>query len=258
MNVIRMLGTLLAVALLMYGGLLALMYVNQRELMYFPQFTRDPPTAPDFHLEVDGARLAGWVVQPGQPKALLVFGGNAEDLSFSREDVMHWAPEHTVFLVAYRGFGHSTGEPSETALVADAIALFDHVAKQHRSVDVFGRSLGTGVAVQLAAVRPVRRLALVTPFDSMLRVAQAHYPWLPLSWLLKDRFESWQKAPQLTMPTLFVIGGQDSIVPPERGEALAAAMPRPPKILRIPDAQHNDIHAFPELSAELRRFFSSE
>ncbi len=254
----RTLVLFIAVAVGLYAALVALMYSKQRSLLFYPQLTRDPPLAPEFEFETDGETLRGWVVNPGQSRALLYFGGNGEDISLSRDDVATWAPDHTVYLVSYRGYGHSTGEPSEAALAADAIALFDHVARSHSHVDVFGRSLGSGVAVHVAAVRPVRRLALVTPFDSVLRVGQGHYPWLPLAWMLKDPFESWRRAPMLGMPTFVVIAGQDDVTPPAHAEALIAAMRQAPEVLRLEQAQHSNVQVFPDYDAQLRRFFAAD
>lgn len=254
----RTLGLFIGIAACLYAALVALMYSKQRSLLFYPQLTRNPPLAPEFQFEVNGATLRGWVVNPGQPRALLYFGGNGEDISLSRDDVATWAPDHSVYLVSYRGYGHSSGEPSEAALAADAIALFDHVARSHAAVDVFGRSLGSGVAVHVAAVRPVRRLALVTPFDSVLRVGQGHYPWVPLAWLLKDPFESWRRAPKLGMPTFVVIAGQDNVTPPAHAEALIGAMPRPPEVLRLAQAQHSNVQVFPDYDAALRRFFAAD
>lgn len=254
----RTLGLFVAVAVVVYACLVALMHAKQRSLLFYPQFTRDPPVAPDFRFDVDGATLRGWLVNPGRPRALLYFGGNAEDIALVRDDAASWAPDHTVYLVSYRGYGHSSGEPSEAALAADAIALFDHVAAAHADVDVVGRSLGSGVAVHVAAVRPVRRLALITPFDSVLRVGQGHYPWVPLAWLMKDPFESWRRAPKLTMPVFVVIAGQDNVIPPPHSETLVAALPRPPEVLRLPDAQHSNVQVFPEYDAALRRFLAAD
>jgi pimeloyl-ACP methyl ester carboxylesterase len=254
----RTLGLFVAVATALYAGLVALMYSKQRSLLFYPQFTRHPPVASDFQFDHDGATLRGWVVNPGRRRALLYFGGNGEDVSLNRDDALDWTPDHTVYLVSYRGYGHSDGEPSEAALAADAIALFDLVARTHEEVDVLGRSLGSGVAVHVAAVRPVRRLALVTPFDSVLRVGQGHYPWVPLAGLLKDPFESWRRAPKLGMPTLVVIAGQDNVTPPAHADALIGAMPRAPDVLRLGDAQHSNVQVFPEYEAALRRFFSSD
>lgn len=254
----RSLGIVFAVAAALYAGLVVLMYSKQRALLFYPQLTRQPSVAPDFQFQNDGETLRGWVVNPGRPRALLYFGGNGEDVSRHRASVAAWAPDHTVYLVSYRGYGHSTGEPSEAALAADAIALFDLVAQSHAAVDVLGRSLGSGVSVHVAAVRPVQRLALVTPFDSVLRLGQAHYPWLPLRWMLHDPFESWRRAPSLGMPTLVVIAAQDDVTPPAHAEALIAAMPRTPEVLRIENAQHSNVQVFPVYDAALRRFFASD
>lgn len=254
----RALGVVAGVLLAGYIAVLALLFVEQRSLLYFPQYTRDPVVEPDFTLAVEGATLSGWVLNRGQSRALLFFGGNAQDLSLSLDEVAAWAPAHTVYLVAYRGFGRSTGEPTEAALMADAIALFDHVAPRHDSVDVYGRSLGSAVAVQLAALRPVRRLALVTPFDSVRRLASAFYPWVPVGWLLRDHYDSVGRAPRLAMPTLVVIADRDGIIPPAHADALVAAFPTAPEVLRVPGAGHNDVQDFPEYAEALRRFFAVE
>lgn len=258
MSLLRTLGMFALVAAAGYLAVLVMLHGKQRSLLFYPQFTRNPLLAPTFSLPVDGATLRGWVVNPGMPRALLYFGGNAEDISLVRDDVERWAPGHTAYLVSYRGYGHSSGEPSEAAMAADAIALFDHVAALHGQVDVFGRSLGSGVAVHVAAARPVGRLALITPFDSVLRIGQSHYPWAPLVWLLKDPFESWRRAPKLTMPTLVVIAGQDDVIPPPHSEALVAAMPKPPEVLRLPNAQHSNVQVFPEYEAALAVFLSGD
>lgn len=258
MSALKAVGSLLGIALLVYLGAVALLYAKQRSLLYFPQFTRDPVVAPDFRFDVDGATLRGWVLNPGQSRALLYFGGNAQDLSLGLDTVAAFAPGHTVYLVAYRGFGLSSGEPTEAALAADAIALFDHVATRHASVDVYGRSLGSGVAMHVAAARPVRRLALVTPFDSVASVGQALYPMAPIDWLLEDRFDSVSRAPLLAMPTLVIIAGRDEVIPPPHSETLVAAFPAPPEVLRLPEARHADVQAFPDYGDTLRRFFGGE
>lgn len=257
MSVLRPIVNVVGLLLVAYACMLAFLYVNQRSMLFFPHFTRDPVAAADIGLEVEGATLKGWVVNPGQARALLYFGGNAEDISRSRSDVARWASGHTVYLMAYRGYGFSSGEPSEAALVADAIALFDHVAGSYGQVDLLGRSLGTGVAVQLAAARPVGRMGLITPFDSVLRIGQQAYPWVPVRWLLKDPFESWRWAPMLDLPVLIVIAGRDTIVPPERAKALAAALPVPPTVVHLPEAGHVDVQDAPGFDAALRRFFAA-
>jgi pimeloyl-ACP methyl ester carboxylesterase len=120
----------------------------------------------------------------------------------------------------YRGYGGSSGTPSEKAFFADALALFDKVHASHFEIDVVGRSLGSGVAVYLASQRPVERLVLVTPFDSLQEIAAALFPFFPVRWLLLDRFESWKYAPQVSAPTLIIAAGHDEVVPRASTELL--------------------------------------
>jgi uncharacterized protein len=161
-------------------------------------------------------------------------------------------------LVSYRGYGASTGAPGEAALVSDALALFDEVQRRHpgQAIAAIGRSLGSGVASQLAAQRPVKRLALITPFDSMVGAAKAHYPIFPVSWLLNERYESDRALKAFDAPILIVHGGRDDIIPEASTTRLIASLPRPPEVVRIKDADHNDIAMHPEFAAALSAFFS--
>jgi hypothetical protein len=101
-----------------------------------------------------------------------------------------------------------------------ALALFDKVHAAHPNIVLVGRSLGSGVAVQLASRRPVTRLVLVTPYDSLQELAAGQFPWFPVRWLLQDRFESWQYAPQVAAPTLLIAAEHDEVIPRASTEAL--------------------------------------
>ena len=122
-------------------------------------------------------------------------------------------PNHAIYLLHYPGYGGSSGNPSQQAIFAAALALFDRVHAEHANIVVIGRSLGSGVAVWVASERPVARLVLVTPFDSLGDVAAAQYPFLPVRWLLRDKYESWRYAPQVTAPTRIIVAEQDELVP---------------------------------------------
>jgi pimeloyl-ACP methyl ester carboxylesterase len=251
----RTIGVMAALAVLLYLVFAAVLYFNQRSMIYHPEFSWRVTHAPDFVLVNEGVALRGWVVNPGKPRALLYFGGNGERIEDAREELASWFPERTIYLLPYRGYAASEGEPTERALVADALAWFDRVAKDHASVAVLGRSLGSGVAMQLAAQRPVERLALVTPFDSLVRVAQGFYPWFPVDWLARDRYDSWRYAPQVHCPVLIVRAGEDQLIPAARTAALAASFATPPLQQPVPEAGHNDIQDYLEYRASLTRFF---
>jgi pimeloyl-ACP methyl ester carboxylesterase len=223
---------------LAYALLCLLMAATQRSFIYHPRPAADP--SDQLELRVQGARVR--VAQrflPG-PKALIYFGGNAEDVSLTRAQLAALLPDTALYLLHYRGFGGSEGQPSETAIRADARALQAHVAARHSVVSVVGRSLGTGPAVHLAATRPVHRLVLLVPFDSLLAVARATMPWLPVDLILKDRWDAAAEAPRVRAPTTIVAAGQDRVVPPRHAEALHRAFPPGVSTFILgPELEHN-------------------
>ncbi|MBB6188175.1 alpha/beta hydrolase [Rhodanobacter sp. MP7CTX1] len=250
----RVVGVSIAILLCLYGLACVYLYLNQRHLIYMPASSRPVRQAPDFVLPRDGVVLRGWVVNPGKTRALLYFGGNGERIEDLREEFSRWFPDRTIYLLPYRGYGASSGEPSESALIDDALALYDEVAGHHTGVAVIGRSLGSGVAMQLAARRPLERLVLVTPFDSLQRVAQGAYPYAPVSWLLKDRYESWRFAGQVRCPVLVLRAADDQVIDPARTAVLVASFVAPPEELVIVGAGHNTIQEDPAYQRALDAF----
>lgn len=250
--------TMLAVPVLAYLGLAALMYFNQRQMIYFPQFTQADPAQTDFALARGDATLRGWVVHPGQRDAVIYFGGNAESIQGMRGEMAGWFPVHSSYLLAYRGYGASDGEPEEALLLADALALFDKVRALHPEgrISVIGRSLGSGVASYLASQRDVHRLALVTPFDSLVGVGQTHYPWLPVSWLATDRYESSRHLAGYGGPVLVLRAGRDTVVPPASTDRLIASLRKPPQVFEAPSASHDSILSKPDERDTLVEFLT--
>lgn len=153
--------------------------------------------------------LRGWLVNPQfiDQKLVIYYGGNAEDVYFAITDYQHLNAA-TLFM-AYRGYGASDGKPSETALKADALAIFDDIVERYnpRQVYLVGRSLGSGLACYTAARRTVTGTILITPYDSLVHVAKKHYPWLPVGLLMKHRFNSLADLPQISSPILVIYGG---------------------------------------------------
>lgn len=241
-----------------YIGICAWMYFRQRHFWYFPQETRVDARTTDFVVEHDGITLRGWSVNPGRDNAVLYFGGNAERIEQTRDEFRKWMPATSVYLLPYRGYGANEGKPSEKALFADALALYDEVRnRQHTaSISVIGRSLGTAIASYVASKRIVSRLVLVTPFDSGVGLALAHYPWLPVSLLLKDRYESTAYLHDYRGPTLVVRAGRDEVIPAANTSRLIAALPTPPQVLDLPEATHNSVSEFPAYSEMLSRFLA--
>lgn len=223
----------------------------QRSFIYFPQGRSNPNTV---LMEVPSR--AGPVLvstRPANgPDALIYFGGNAEDVSLVMPSFAQVFPDYAIYLLHYPGYGGSAGSPSERSIMAAAFGLFDAVQAQHPNVVIIGRSLGTGVAVQVASSRRVSRLVLVTPFDSLADVAAAHFPFLPVRLLLQDRFESFKCAPHVTAPTRMIVAGSDEIVPRATTERLRTRFkPGVVSYFVIPRAGHNTISEFPEYGSLL-------
>ena len=235
------LGQMTISILLAYAAVCAWLYFAQRTLIYFPVPAVSSPT---FDLAVNGAMLKVSVRERESPRALIYFGGNAEDVALNLPDYAQAFPGHALYFLHYRGYGGSSGEPSESALHADALVLFQRVRARHPQVTLVGRSLGSGVAVRLAAQQDVERLLLITPYDSIVNVARHHYPWLPVSWLLKDRYESVRYAPQVRAPTRILMAEHDRVVPRPLTEALQAAFSQGRSTLHmLPGTDHISIAA---------------
>ncbi|HEV7505263.1 MAG TPA: alpha/beta fold hydrolase [Thermoanaerobaculia bacterium] len=239
---------LLVVILGVYLSGCVLLYSFQRSLIYFPQPRTYGSPATTATLKLPGVSLS-LSVRPHQgPKALIYFGGNAEDVSRNLPAFSAAFPEYSIYLLHYRGYGESSGEPSEEAIHADALALFDKVHAEHANITIVGRSLGSGVAIRLASERPVDRLVLVTPYNSLQELAARQFRYFPIRWwILKDKFESWRYAPRITAPTLLVAAEYDEVIPRSSTEALFRHfVPGSAQMKIIRGTGHNSISGSPE------------
>lgn len=256
----RWLAVVLALTVLGYGALCALVYLKQRSLIFYPQYTTVAPRGDDLQLARDGVVLRGRVLNPGQSRALLYFGGNAERVQDSAGELARTFPDHTVYLLAYRGYGASGGTPSQEALFGDAMALYDQVHQRQPDapINVIGRSLGSGVASWIAGQRPVSHLVLVTPFDSLVHVGQLHYPWLPARWLMRERFDSAANLATHHGETLILRAGRDTVVPPAATDALVASLPpNHLKVVAFAQDDHISISSAPDYWPAMAMFMEA-
>ena len=268
-TILPLLGTGLAI----FVGLCAVLYLLQEQLIFLrPQLSDDARHAVQLlrgttEIRItthDGTRLHGWLrhtaAEEQRPGLLIYFGGNAEEVSGQMHDAPMLAP-WSLAAVNYRGYGLSEGRPSEAALTVDALAIYDGLAKRDdiRSdrIVVFGRSLGSGVAVPLAASRPVRAVVLVSPFDSLRSIARKQYPIVPVSALLKHPFDSQAHAPNIEAPLLVLAAEDDDLIPPSYSRRLHDAWSGPKRWTLIPGMDHNDIHTRPEYWTTIREFLAS-
>jgi hypothetical protein len=246
---------LLVVALVIYAAICGSLYALQRSLLYFPTAEAYSVHAQELRVAVAGATLKVWELPDAGDKAIIYFGGNSEDVAANIDEFAVAFPNTAVYLVNYRGYGGSTGVPTEKALLADAEAVFDLVRASHARVAVIGRSLGSGVAVHLASVRDVSKLALVTPFDSVASVAQRHFAIVPVRWLLEDTFDSLRKVPRVRAPVFVLLAERDRVIPRAHSERLFAAFkPGQAQRREIPGTNHDSISRSPEYLTALASF----
>ena len=268
-TVIPLLGTGFAI----FVGLCAVLYVLQEQLIFLrPPLSDDArravqllPGTTEIRIEThDGTRLHGWLRHTAEEERrrglVIYFGGNAEEVSGQMHDAPMLAP-WSVAAFNYRGYGLSEGRPSEAALTADALAIYDGLAKRDdidpSRIVAFGRSLGSGVAVPLAAKRPLQAVVLVSPFDSLRSIARKQYPIVPVSLLLKHPFDSLARAPAIETPLLVLAGEHDDLIPSTYSRRLHDAWSGPKRWTLIPGADHNDIHVRPEYWTTIREFLAS-
>ena len=251
-RLLRIVGLLLAT---LYVIGCTILFVYQRSILYAP--TRLPGVAEAFieRLSVDEAELALSVHNGAGPHAIIYFGGNGEEVSARLDALILSFPNHGIYLQHYRGYGGSTGEPSEEVLHADAQLVYDLVKSRYDNIVVMGRSLGTGVAIRLAAANPASHLVLISPYDSILNVARRRFPLMPMKLLLLDEFQSIRYAPEIQMPVLIIKAETDRIIPHAHTDALLDTFaPGITRTVTIQGAGHNTIWAFEKTYMELAEF----
>jgi len=237
-----------------FGGLVTLMYVAQRSLMYFPEPLHTPPAmaglpeAQEVALDTkDRERVIIWHVPPrGEKPVVLYFHGNGGALR-NRVDRFRAliADGNGLVALSYRGYGGSTGSPTEAGLIADAEAAYAFAAEHYPAerIVLWGESLGSGVAVALGAGHRVGQLE--GSFTSAVDVGAAHvYRFLPLRLLMKDQFRSDLRISRVTAPLLFLHGERDWVVPIALGERLYTLANEPKQFVRFPDAGHEDVDMY--------------
>jgi pimeloyl-ACP methyl ester carboxylesterase len=245
--------TALVVVVVVVLAVPALLWLVQDRLIFFPQPIAStahlpPRTRPLVVAAADGTKLQGFIV-PGDSApapAVIYFGGNAEEVSWTLA-AERWPRAYLRVAVNYRGYGTSEGKPSADALLADGVAIFDAVAARddvdRARIVVFGRSLGTAVAAHVAAHRPVARTILVSPYDSLAAVGSRHYPFLPVSLLLRHRFLPLEDAAHCRSPLLAIVAPADAIIPAAHSRALFDAWAGEKTWREVPGADHNTLGA---------------
>lgn len=268
----RYLKNLTISALVLYLLICLLLYLFQEKALFHPQphtlnktseFLANNPDFDTLPLTMpDGTRISIYLSADSfsaKRPLVLYFGGNAEDVSHLTEYTPYFSP-YRLALVNYRGFGLSQGAPSEQTMFSDAIETYDQLIGQPgidaSQIIIVGRSIGTGVATYLSSKRAVKATVLITPYESMASVSQEHYPFLPVSLLLKHRFESARYAREINTPVLALLATHDRVIPPAHGRALMQDWKGRSQLIEI-DANHNSIMQSEESWQAIRDFIKA-
>lgn len=258
---------------ILWVGITAAIAANQRRLVFNPKLEHRAPahrsashrTRSVVLRATDGTRLAGWLMTPaiaGPHPGVIYFGGRSEEVSWIRHDAGRMFPGMTVLIVNYRGYGESQGTPGERHMVDDGRVLFDwligHCHVDPDRIAVIGRSLGSGVAVQVAMERSVLALVLITPYDSILALAQKRFRALPIGIVLRHRFESVKYASLLQAPTYVLRAATDDVVPHSHTDQLVAKLARLHLDETIPDSDHSTIPYLEATQDRIANFLNAQ
>jgi uncharacterized protein len=251
------LKSLSRIAIATYAAVFVLLYFFQDRIIFHPQ----PLLGKSLDIVQFGVTyknksitLHGWKVNSGKKNLLIYYGGNAEELS-TYIAYYKKLEDYTALLINYRGYGKSSGTPSEEALFEDALLIYDQVKDEgYDKIILVGRSLGSGVAVYVAGKREVDGIILITPYDSILNVAKERYFMFPVSLLLKHPFNSLEYAENIKCPTLMLIAENDEVISHERTDNLINHWKSPIQKIIVAGSDHNSITDFPPCWEESEKF----
>jgi len=243
---------LVTFALVFYAGFVALLFIMQRAIQYFPESFRTAPAAaglPEAEEVVldtaDGERVIVWHVPPrGDKPVFLYLHGNGASLRWRLDRFRALTADGSgLVALSYRGYGGSSGHPTEAGLIEDAATAYAFTAARYppERIVVWGESLGTGVAVAIAAEKPIGRLVLQAPFTSAADIAAQRYWFVPVRLLMKDQFRSDLSIGKVTAPVLVLHGDRDEVVPFAFGERLYQLINAPKRFVRVAGGGHNDL-----------------
>jgi hypothetical protein len=250
MTILKWLVVLVAVGYL--GGIVALFFAQRAFIFPIPQTTRTAPEAAGFPQAeeqilstADGENIIVWHV-PAKPghAVVIYFPGNGDFLAGRVSRLRGITSDGTgIVALSYRGYAGSTGQPSEQGLLRDAAAAYAFTSARYGAdrIAVWGFSLGSGVAVALAAERPVAKLILEAPYTSIADVAGSILRIVPVRWLVRDQFRSDERIARVTAPVLLMHGARDPAISLAFGEQLFALAHEPKQFVRFPEGGHDNL-----------------
>ena len=273
MNHSKKVAGLAGIVSVLWMGLTAAVAANQKRILFNPlgsrrevlkPYSSGHRTRPIVVRAKDGTRLSGWLMTPpvaGPHPGVVYFGGRSEEVSWVARDAGKLFPGMAVLAVNYRGYGDSHGDPAEAHFVEDGRMLFDWLSERHhvdpKRIAVVGRSLGSGVAVQVAMERDANSIVLITPYDSILALAKRKFKTLPVDYFLQHKFESVKYAEQIKAPAYVLRAAVDDIVPHSHTDMLVKKLATLHADEVVPDSDHLNIPYLESTQARIASFLAS-
>lgn len=224
-----------------------LLFLFQRQMIYLPTSEVNVPGVAHTVLDTGEVDIKVWTLNPGKEKALIYFGGNAENVAYNIDNFKTLFGDRTVYLVNYRGYGGSGGSPHEEGFYSDALFVYDHFKKHHSTLSAMGRSIGATVTTYLASKRDIDKLILVTPFDSAVNVGKKLYWFFPMGLIMKERLDSVERAAKITTDTLIIVAANDRIIPYENTKNLIQSFNKTGiEVATLSNVGHNTVHHHPD------------
>lgn len=253
----KIIKVIISLIVLTYLTGASFIFVYQDNLLYQP--TEDDSSGYSvIEFSNEGQRLNAIVLNPGESNAILYFGGSGESMGASATEFAGAFPEHTTYLINYRGYGGSTGKPGEQEFYSDALKIYDELSVKHTDISVIGYSLGSGIAIYLASKRPLQSISLAAPYDSMVSVAKEQYPFYPSSILLKDRYDSAGRVGHVSERTLIIFAEEDMVIPYKLTLRLINTFPSEQvKVKMIRHVDHNSLMLTDEFYIIIKEFIDS-
>jgi dipeptidyl aminopeptidase/acylaminoacyl peptidase len=273
MNHTKKVASAAGILSILWLGLTAAVAAGQRRLLFNPKVKREVArprssghrTRPIVLHTADGTKLSGWLMTPavvGPHPAVLYFGGRSEEVSWIARDAGKMFPGMAVLAVNYRGYGDSLGDPAEQHLIDDGRMLYDWLAQRShvdpKRIAVVGRSLGSGVAVQIAMARTAQSVVLITPYDSIVAIAKRRFRAVPVEYVLRHRFESVKYASALKVPIFVLRAASDDVVPHSHTDLLVAQLGSLHTDETIPNSDHMTIPYLASTQDRIAEFLTGQ
>jgi len=252
-----MISTIIFTFLIIYILIGTYLYVKQRNYLYFETPISDHAFEEKIFIN-NGIEIKTTVLNQDNKNSIIYFGGNSEIAEYSAECFHQFFPDHTIYLVKYRGYSGTQGLATEKNLYSDALHIFDTIKPNYKKISIIGRSLGSGIATYLASKREIQSLTLVTPFDSVQKVAQKKFPIYPMAILLKEKYNSIQRVKDIKAKTLIITAQYDKVVKHKHTKRLFDKFPSSQVILKmIQDTDHDSISSTKEYYVVIKSFIQT-